>query len=183
MMAASEHINPDQMIKMYHMSWSATPPHKKKPDERGGHDYNPGRNIHPDVLHMGTRRSAISIHRSHLHEYEVSQSDVDPITYGDEGYLLQQHEKYPDTHFPRTFRKAMEGKQQGLWENVPADPLEAVNQSKVIPYRNTTEDAGSISYMVPKSAVTSGRVRYKGVTDVTKDGMRRKIEDEENIYK
>jgi len=182
-MSASEHINPDQMVKIYHMSWSNTPPHELEPDTKGLHVYSPGRNIHPDILHMGTRRSAISINRTHLHEYEIDQSEIEPITYGDEGWLLEKHARQPDSYFPRKFREAMEGKQQGLWENVPADPLESVHNSKVIPYRNTTEDAGSISYMVPKSAITTGRVRYKGVTDVTKGGMRQKIENEEGLYK
>ena len=179
-MSASEHINPDQMVKMYHISWDETPPHEL--ESSNVHAYTEGENIHPDVLHMGTRRSAIQINRTHLHEYEADPSEIDPIVYGDEQRLLNAERDFPEGFRAKDIKKSMQGVQQGLWETVTGDPRDAVTKGKPIPYRNLSEDVGSISYMVPKSAIQSGKVRYVGVTDLTKDNLRRKIEQEERLY-
>lgn len=180
-MSASEHINPDQMVKMYHISWNDTPPHELMPSNVI-HAYVPGKNVHPDVLHMGTRRSAMSIHRTHLHEYEANPSDIDPIVYGDEKHMMDVEKIAPSSFRAKDIRKAMQGVQQGLWETVTGDPRDAITRGKLVPYRNFSEDVGSISYMVPKSAIQSGKVRYVGVTNLTEDGLRRKIEQEEHLY-
>lgn len=108
--------------------------------------------------------------------------DIDPVVYGDAAGQLLFVATRPEHPLVRDFNKRMEGKQQGLWEHISADPKEAVQTGKVIPYRNTHEDRGSISYMVPKSAIRSGKVKYAGVTDLTKDDLRKKIEQEERLY-
>lgn len=179
-MAASDHLN--NYIKAYHISWGTTPPH-----ERDSSDvvftYND--NVHPDALHMGTRRAAIQIHRTHLHEYEINPSALHPVTQGDSPIMKEKTEK--EGWRAKSANEAMRGLQPELWETVSADPRQAVRTGQVLPYRNLGEDTGSISFIVPKSAINSGAVRYVGVTDLTaKDDegrtTRSKIEEEEKMY-
>lgn len=168
-MAASDHLNGGQMVKMYHISWDDTPPHELEPRLNSLHMWTPQDNVHPDVLHMGTKRSALQIYRTHLHEYEADPSDIDPIVHGDSQIAMSRTgggDKY--------FNKAMAGVQPSLWESVPGNPYQAIRTGKVLPYRNLVEDAGSISYMVPKDLIKSGKVRYVGVTDVEKEMLRKK---------
>lgn len=181
-MAASEHINP--FIKAYHISWDTTPPHELKPRE--SHVVVPGSNVHPDILHMGTRRAAVQIHRTHLHEYEIDQTKMNPVTFADSEDMIFKTTQGGRDWGP--FNRSMQGKQEGLWENVTPDTEEVVNKGVVVSYRNRGEDPGSLSFMVPKSAIASGAVRYKGVTDLTaKDESGRttrdKIEEEEGMYR
>ena len=167
-MSASEHINPK--IRMFHISWNETPPHELEPSRM--QEYRPDNNVHPDVLHMGTREAALSIHRTHLHEYEMDANDVDPVTYGDSANLLEKESNRftrPD-HFARAFHKNMVGVQPSLWENTPADPIDSINRNAILPYRNLSESPGSVSFIVPKSAIASGKVKYVGVeTDIEKE--------------
>lgn len=159
-MSASDHINPK--IRMFHISWDETPPHELTPSRI--QEYRPDNNLHPDVLHMGTREAALQIHRTHLHEYEMDASDVDPVTYGDAPNLLTDPDRFrPTNHFARTYLKNMKGVQPSLWEETPADPIDAVNRNAVLPYRNLAESPGSVSFIVPKSAIASGKVKYVGV--------------------
>jgi len=179
LMAASDHLN--NYIKAYHISWNDTPPHELFPS--GLQNYREEDNRHPDVLHMGTRKAAMQIHRTHLHEYEIDPSALHPVTHGDAAHMKGKIEAVN-----RKFIKKMEGVQPELWEDVPGDPREVVHTGQVFPYRNLGEDPGSISYMVPKSAIKSGAVRYRGFTDLTvKDAegrdARDKIEEEEKMYK
>ena len=169
-------------IKMYHIAWAETPPHELQPGKL--QEYDPENNIHPDVLHMGTRRAALQIYRTTLHEYEVDPKELDPVVYGEAPYIMadpdnMMGEYLNPSHKQRNFRKRMQGVQEGLWESVPAPVLEAAG-GKIIQYRNRMEDPGSISYMVPKSAIKEGRVRYKGFTPLLPD-VRRKLEKEENL--
>jgi hypothetical protein len=80
------------------------------------------------------------------------------------------------------FRAAMQGKQEGLWESIPGNPEIAISRNVVLPYRNYAEDIGSISYMIPKSLIEQNKVRHVGVTDVSVGGIRRQLENEENLY-
>lgn len=164
-------------IKMYHIAWAETPPHELQPTKL--QEYDPENNIHPDVLHMGTRRSALQIYRTTLHEYEVDHKDLDPVVYGEAPYIMADG-AFHSFHKQKEFTNKMQGVQEGLWESVPAPVLEAAS-GKIIQYRNRMEDPGSISYMVPKSAIKEGRVRYKGFTALVPD-VRRKLEKEENLY-
>lgn len=38
-----------------------------------------------------------------------------------------------------------------------------INSGVVQPYRNIVENPGNISYMIPKSAIQSGAVKYAGL--------------------
>ena len=182
-MAAIDNVS--NYIKAYHISWNETPPHELKPDVM--HTAVVGRNVHPDILHMGTRRSAIQIHRTHLHEYEIDPTKIDPLVYSDEDQIVKYTEQRPMNYKGRDFTNAMRGKQEGLWESTIPDVHDVVHRGIVTPYRNRGEDPGSISYMVPKSAIQSGAVRYKGFDDLTQIGesgktRRREIEEEEKAY-
>lgn len=163
-MSASDHVNP--YIKAYHISWDETPPHELKPTNV--HRYEEGGNIHPDVLHMGTRDSAMQIYRTHLHEYEIDPSVVHPSVYGD-AQNVQEKANTPGTDTHRKVLEKMKGVQPMLTESITGDPREAVRTGMVTPYRNLSEDTGSISYMVPKSAIASGKVRHVGVKDITEE--------------
>lgn len=180
-MSASDHVSP--YIKAYHISWNETPPHELPPNPDYYYTHHEsGGNTHPDVLHMGTRRAAVQIHRTHLHEYEIDPSKIHPLVYSDEFHAVH------DSGNNKDFNKSMAGKQEGLWETVVPDINEVASRQQVTPYRNRVEDPGSISYMVPKSAIWGGAVRYKGVTDLTERTSatrtkRDEIEEAEKLYK
>ena len=183
-MSASEHINP--FIKAYHVSWNTTPPHELEPSNL--QTFQEHENRHPDILHMGTRRASMQIHRTHLHEYEIDPSALHPVVHGDSPAMLEVASSKVPSYKTREIKEKMAGVQPELWESLPGDPREAVGTGKVFPYRNLAEDVGSISFMVPKSAIASGAVRYKGVTDLdAKDESGRttrdKIEEEEGMYR
>lgn len=159
-MAASDHISP--YIKAYHISWNETPPHELTPTI--AQDYQEDENTHPDVLHMGSRKAAMQIWRTHLHEYEIDPSALHPVVHGDSPQMMERAEYNPRSK--KEVTDAMSKVQPELWESIPGNPLDAVNTGKVFPYRNFAEDVGSISYMVPKSAIAEGKVRYVGVKDI-----------------
>lgn len=182
-MSAADHINKAQKLRVFHMSWEEQPPHTVETDRitinnREGDDED---NVHPGVLHMGTRKAALSIYRTHLHEYEMDPDVVDPLIYGDAQYMMDRVQTHPDRHQSKAFIKNMSNIQQGLWETLPATPKDALKRNIVLPYRNYAEDIGSISYIVPKRLATQGKVRYVGVTDLQNDGVRKKLEQEEGM--
>lgn len=181
--------NGPQFIKLFHVSWDETPPHMLKPN--GLQTHVKGDNVHPDVLHMGDRKSALQIHRTHLHEYEMDPSVVQPWVVGDSKEVMDEDDEWRQSEHTnqRTtdFDKSMVGKQEQLWETTPGNPLDAIDKLEAIPYRNRRENPGSISYMVPKGLIRTGYVRHVGVTDLSaKDekgtSMRSKLEKEEGMY-
>jgi len=161
-MAASDHVG-DHIMRVYHASREETPPHEVEPkyaDElrdlkktmstKESHN-----NTHPDIIHAGTYESAKEIGggiRKYMHVYDVDTREMSPVTYGDASY----------TGETQKFKKRMEGAQQSLWESVPSTGMETLEHGRVQPYRNKGEDEGSISYMIPKSEVGTGRVKYVG---------------------
>lgn len=165
-------------VRVFHNSWDERPPHTlPAPKEL---KYDPEDNIHPDAIHAGTAKAALSIFRNHVHEYEIDleHPDVSPVTWGDSEAImgadadsLEHMKKYKPEDIARgiyrprvmDFLESMQGKQEGLFENTPADVGRAVVNNTVIPYRNRCEDKGSISYVIPKSTV-GGAVRYIGST-------------------
>ena len=111
-----------------------------------------------------------------MHEYEIDMShpSISPVTWGEEGSILRDQNKVEES--PETapldkvvalhiFNDSMKGKQEGLFENVPADAEYSAEKGVILPYRNRVEDQGSISYIVPKSSV-GGAVRFVGVNRV-----------------
>lgn len=141
--------------------------------------YHPDSNYHPDIFHAGTvestKESRFS-NRPYMHEYEVDMShpSISPVVWGDEPGIVQAQNKveqnltvsHPDRiKVLKEFSDSMSGKQEGLFENVPADAQYAAEKGVILPYRNRVEDKGNVSYIVPKSAV-GGAVRYVGTTMV-----------------
>lgn len=188
-MATSDHLNDKQFIRVFHISWNDTPPHMLKPT--GMHDFDSEDNVHPEVLHMGDRRAALQIHRTHLHEYEMDPSVVQPWIVGDSKFVMDEEDYWRTSEHINSktadFDKSMAGQQEQLWETVPGNPIDAVKKLKVIPYRNHRENPGSISYMIPKDLMRTGRVRHVGVTDLEQRdekgvSMRSKLEKEEGMY-
>ena len=175
----------EQFVRVFHSSESAYPPHeeeapytvKSRYEERSaryGKNYPTVANVHPDVIHAGTRGAATEIgsHRPYMHMYDIPVTAQYPVTFGDSpGMTFEDEEEKFDTEegtpeetgLARQFQKKMRGVQQGLFETTPGDPRLAVRSNLAVPYRNKGEDEGSISWMIPKGAVKSGRIKYAGL--------------------
>lgn len=153
-----------QFISVFHSSNDPMPPHLRVP-EPGQHSYTPDDNIHPDIIHMGTRAAAQDwTHRQHLHEYKinVNHPSVSPVTFGESPAILDVDHAIDreagtgsDAHndLYSHFQERMSGKQPGLFEETPPDTKGAAEKGIVTPYRNRREDSGSISWIVPKSQI------------------------------
>jgi len=166
-----------QFQRVFHRSNSDTPVHLQEATTRQA--YHPDSNYHPDIFHVGTEESALDIRfndRPYMQEYEIdlSHPSISPVTWGEESSVIRKHDKIeanPEKAHPsevksvRKFTDSMIGKQEGLFESVPANAEYAAEKSSILPYRNRIEDTGSISYIVPKSAV-GGAVRLVGVQRV-----------------
>lgn len=171
--------NGPQFVRVFHTSWKDTPPHEL--NHPSDSDYELGDNEHPDVIHMGTRRAALQIYRPYMHEYEVDTRAAEPVVHSDDPYLVIRTDKSknPDDSVAKDWKKAMAGKQEGLWESVPLDVEDVAAKGRIAPYRNRAEDAGSISYAVSRSAIKSGKVRHVGVTNL--ENERDRLEREEGM--
>lgn len=170
-MSASDHIQP--MIRVFHKSFSPIPPHEVGPlkSQRMMEEYG---NAHPDVIHMGTESSMpeVSGNRQYLHEYELPEHLVYPVTFGDEDEEI----KYEDRSIASGedpsktiygIALAKKGiKQEGLFETIQGEPEFAIKTKTAVPYRNRVEGRGEISYMVPKDIIKSGDVRHVGVRNL-----------------
>jgi hypothetical protein len=165
-MSAADHIG-KHIIRVYHASRIPEPPHEVEPKyaddlrilkkaEGPKHAYN---NVHPDIIHAGTYDSAHEIGggtRPFMHMYEIDTREMSPVVYGDA----------PGLGETQKFKRRLAGEQESLWESVPSTGLETLEHGKVQPYRNRAEDEGSISYMIPKSEISAGRVKYAGRQDL-----------------
>lgn len=131
-------------------------------------------NAHPEVIHAGTYAAAAEAgsSRDYMHMYDIPVRAQYPVTFGDSpGMTFDDEEEKFDTEegtpeevgLARKFQKNMRGVQQGLFETIPGDPHLAVRSNMALPYRNKGEDEGSISWMIPKDAVKSGRIKYVGL--------------------
>lgn len=151
-----------QFVTMYHASDNPRPPHDRfvnNPVE----DYT---NAHPDVIHMGTLKAAESFNRRYIHEYDVPEDMIYPVTFGDEKEFLKHDQHMEEQGVTSEFGEAMKGKQPGLFETMAGEPELALKSKMAVPYRNmTTEDMGSISYMVPKSLIYYGGAEWAHVRD------------------
>jgi len=182
-MPAHEHLNKDQMINLYHSSWDDRPPHIYEGGTWGGNrdPVDPEDNIHPDVIHMGSatvaREMASETGREYLYMYKVHPSNVAPEVYGDSDVAMTGSN--PDSRIGSRFHKKMEGVQQGLWEHISPNITDVANSGKVTAYRNQIEDPGSISHMVPKSAIHEGKVQYRGGWRVDAHGFKKPIDAED----
>jgi len=163
-------LNAQQFTRVYHTSFFEKPPHEydptddptidrwKKPSDEYG-------NTSPDVFHVGTESAAQDsrVGRPYTHIYDIPAHKMYPVTLGDEDFYLTRPESMK-------FNEGMRGVQEGLFETVMAEPEYAVETSQVLPYRNRVEDAGSISYIMPKNAIHEDGVIYRGVKGRNSDG-------------
>lgn len=163
-----------QFISVFHSSDSDTPPHLQEADDNQKYDAHD--NVHPDIVHMGTRAAAQNWPmRQHLHEYKinVNHPSVSAVTFGESPTILEKDQDMehsnmdtPNSHTAyqelyNHFQDRMSGKQPGLFEETSPDTKDVATRGIVTPYRNRREDAGSTSWMVPKSQVgDEGAVQY-----------------------
>lgn len=160
--------NGPQWIDVYHASDWADSPHDVSATDVEAQEYF---NTHPDVLHMGTEDSVNDAEfgdRAYEHKYRIPVSHIYPVVFGDSKEDMDDEKEFAkrggETEFEYSMkRRAREGDHEGLFESIPADPLHAIRNNMVIPYRNIKEAPGEISYMVPKSLITQGIVKYHGV--------------------
>jgi len=166
-----------QFIRVVHSSRSNQPPHEIEYPDRAAIERrmadNPLTNQHPDIIHAGTEESAeakSSGLRPFHHEYEIELSEAYPVTFGDEEFSSNRENTVDKVNHwePNNFRESMQGVQPGLFETIVGTPDIALKSNRAVPYRNLVEDAGGISYMIPKGAVGKG-VRYVGVKTVKND--------------
>ena len=159
-----------QFITVYHASNEEQPPHKvtRSMLEDKGHRYIPEdyENTDFNVIHAGTMEAASAGHlafRDFVHEYQIPKTHEYPVTFGDSPEHLPSEETYDSGAF-KEFNKNMKGVQEGLFETVSGTPQFAIKTNQAVPYRNTAESPGSISYMIPKKAINDSGIIYKGYT-------------------
>lgn len=162
-MAASDHLG-EHILRVYHSSRGDTPPHimrktyaeKEREHAQWAWDNDLAyTNVHPDIVHAGTREAAEEVSagtRPYMHVYDIDTREMSPVTYGDA----------PKMDDDKRYTSRMVGKQPSLWESIPSTGEETLKHGRVQPYRNKVEDRGSISYMIPKSEVGTSRVKYVG---------------------
>ena len=167
-----------QFVTVYHASDRLSPPHEVAYSSTNT-DYNKENqdidNRHPQVIHAGTEASSKAFHRPFTHVYEIPVEHQYPVAFGDEPGMTFKDESEsfdPETGLPQSsgsfispYQRNLRGVQQGLFESIPGDPKLAVRTDMAVPYRNKGEDMGSISWMIPKGAVRTGRIRYAGLKE------------------
>lgn len=170
-----------QFVTVYHSSDRMTPPHEVTYSRNEtGTDWQPGATIEqdnrdPKIIHAGTEESTKGFSRPYTHVYEIPVEHQYPVTFGDapEMTFRDDRESFdPETGLPQSsgsfispYQQRLRGVQQGLFESTPGDPKLAIRTNMAVPYRNKGEDMGSISWMIPKDAVRSGRIRYAGLKE------------------
>jgi len=160
-------LNPDQFIDVFHSSFFEKPPH-----EMSVREIMKNRNILPSkyredalvdsmdrIVFAGTREAAESRwNRDYIHKYRIPAAMVRPELWNDDlSSEKGETPMRPTQHYPN--------KQGELWEMFPAR-ITDVTPTEVIKYRNTVEDAGSISHIMSKEAIKNGTIQYLGMEQV-----------------
>ena len=151
----------EQMRQVVHFSESAKPPHAvNHPD---AHIYNRGtddRKFTNQVLFAGDLKNKDAlekdIYREYVHSYEIPESLISPETFGDDDA-------------PSESLDFIKGPQLELGNDLPARREDAVVNNRVVQYINAREAPGGTSYIMPKSRIKSGDIRYTGVTKLEYD--------------
>lgn len=153
-MAASENIQPDQFIEVFHSSRDETPPHLMDSTQYAEVIKNTrlgGANPKGDLVFAGTSDAAEGRYRPVVHRYAIPKSMVRPEIWGDD--LSEPHQT------PYEAYGQMPNPQ--LFEAFPAQ-TDLATPTDVVQYRNAVEDEGSISYIMHKNAIKSGKIKYLG---------------------
>lgn len=160
-MAASDHTSNEQFIDIYHASEDGfTPPHVK--------DHPQSSVIVPykkDVIFGGTEQAARDRVRATLrnggtaalHHYRAPLAHVSPVVYADDAWAHLPQDQLVDGAHSAAERV---GEHPSLWETVPVSPSQS--RRSVLRYRNFVEDPGSISYIMHKDMINSGKIQYVG---------------------
>lgn len=155
-MADLRKLRNDGPIRAYHSTWLAIEPHELNDDSS---------------IHAGTMQSAYDrlshgldvtlddsdygngeVMDSYLHAYEIPR-----------GLISRTMSLDPDSpnvlRHSNTSRKRLRKAPQKIssW-----DADESKQPTSVVQYRNTHEDPGSISYVIPSNLIHSGKVKYLG---------------------
>lgn len=144
-MAASDALNQDLFIRVYHASRFIDPPHTTT-----GSVYP----LHAGTLDAAYERGRVAGDtRRYIHAYDVPKSMIRPELWAD------PHRDYKDyidkdtgystggNYTEEQTLKHRIPKQPELWESVPVT-MHGPMPGKVFQYRNDHEDPGSISYMI-----------------------------------
>lgn len=141
-MAASDNVQPDQFIRVFHSSFSRKPVHKLRSSY-----------THGDAIFAGTRASSTGrgSWRPYTHVYDIPTSIIRPELWGDD-LKVNNYSVYT---------RGKNNEPIGPFEHIPADPS-LVDQNTAIKFRNGVEDRGSISHIFHKDSVKGGIVKYVG---------------------
>lgn len=162
-----------QFLRVYHSSWSGIPPHRVNAKHGPDHDFGMA-NTHPEIIHAGTERAASDIEgmfasrRPYIHMYDIPAHMQHSVVYGDDfdNTFFPEEEDDPrstiNEYRTKEFKEKMSGIQEGLFETITGTPDVPLKSNQAVPYRNKVEDIGSISWMIPKSAINPRGIRYAG---------------------
>lgn len=152
----------EQMRQVVHLSDSADPPHlvnhlmasiyDKETDDR---KFTNRVLFAADVKNVGELKET-DLGRDYMHTYEVPESLVSPETFADDDR-------------PDWSQRYVQGPQPELGSDLPARREDAVVNNRVVKYINAFEAPGGTSYIMPKSRIKSGDIRYTGVTKLEYD--------------
>ena len=151
----------EQMRQVVHFSESAKPPHTVNHRYARLHEKDTGdRKFTNQVLFAGDLKDKDALKRDlsreYVHSYEIPESLISPETFGDDD-------------FPSISLDFIKGPQLELGNDLPARREDAVVNNRVVKYINAGEARGGTSYIMPKSRIESGDIRYKGVTKLEHD--------------
>lgn len=160
-MSAADHTSSDQFVDVYHANRRVfdLPPHERTPFGVKGPE--------KDAIFAGTLKSSEErmsrVPRGHeyqVHHYRVPQSLMSGEVWGDD-FLASGYNRVHD-------RAGIAGDNPGLWEGIPVNPGEAAQRNVVTRYRNMVEDEGSISVVMPRHLIASGKIQYMGASTIKK---------------
>lgn len=153
MMAAIDALNPDLFIRVYHASYGTTPPHEvdsKLYSQSHSDDRIEEVNPTGELVFAGTQAAAHSrFSRPNVHMYDIPKSMIRPELWADDMSTPHRKVDYRFADNPQIF------------EAVPAQ-TDLATADDVVQYRNAVEDYGSISHIMHKDAIRSGKIKYVG---------------------
>jgi hypothetical protein len=162
-----------QFRQVVHLSNSADPPHtvdhphyKRKLDDplretsaatQGVRDRINFANsvvFAADHADVGSMRDSVYLgNRKYVHNYSVPTQAMSVELFGDDDLDPEQN-------------IWAGGDEPELWQGVQATREDAATNNRVVRFVNAGETHGKTSYILPKSMITSGDIRYEGTTTV-----------------
>lgn len=155
-MAARDSLNKDQMVRVLHFSEDRGAPHSQDHFMKDIYEQGTGdRRFTNDVIFAGDSKDIYGLKtsfndRGFIHVYDVPSTLVSPETFAD------------DDH-PQESSNYIKGPQLELGNDLPARREDAVTNQRVVKFINSREARGGMSYILPKSKVDSGDIKYQGM--------------------